>query len=395
MYPGLVGGLGEMAKTGGMDEEQLNHLRTTLSEQASTGGYGGDQLANLRTQFGTMAAGGGYDPNAVSGIRAGMGRTFGAAEAGYGNYARTGGFTPGQSQAFIRSSTAGTSGIYDALRANLARRQAQTGGYAPGFTSSTARLTREAAGRTAEADTAANVALQGQIRAGREAGLGGLVTTGAQRAGLETGLESGIAAGRRAGVTGAAGLEGEVAAGRRATTTAQAGLETTIAQLKQAGYGQMANLFSGLSGQAATSMNQIIQSYQSTGQLTSQDIANLTQMGIQPGLFSNIMKGISTGVGAVVGIAGICWIAAAIYGGWDDPRTIAVRSWLLNWEKRSLIGKVVVGLYRRFGERIAKSSKVRLLKPLFDIILRKATRSEPCSIQHYSILKKNVDVVAS
>jgi hypothetical protein len=305
MYPELVGGLGEMAKTGGMDEEQLNRLRTTLSEQASTGGYGGDQLANLRTQFGTMAAGGGYDPNAVSGIRAGMGRTFGAAEAGYGNYARTGGFTPGQSQAFIRSSTAGTSGIYDALRANLARRQAQTGGYTPGFTSSTARLTREAAGRTAEADTAANVALQGQIRAGREAGLGGLVTTGAQRAGLETGLESGIAAGRRAGVTGAAGLEGEVAAGRRATTTAQAGLETTIAQLKQAGHGQMANLFSGLSGQAATSMNQIIQSYQTTGQLTSQDIQALTQMGIQPGLFSNIMKGISTGVGAVVGIAGV------------------------------------------------------------------------------------------
>jgi len=325
MYPGLVGGLGEMAKTGGMDEEQLNRLRTTLSEQASTGGFGGPELEEARNTlrgaggtFGTMATTGGYDPNAVAGIRAGMGRTFGAAEAGYGDLARRGGFTPGQSQAFIRSSTAGTSGIYDALRANLARRQAQTGGYAPGFTSSTARLTREAAGRTAEAGTAANVALQNQIRAGREAGLGGLVTTGTQRAGLETGLESGIAAGRRAGAEGYAGvgrsladIESGVAAGRRATTTAQAGLETTIAQLKQAGYGQMANLFSGLSGQAATSMNQIIQSYQTTGQLTAADVSALTAMGVQPGLFSSIMQGIGAGVGALTGLAGTS-VGAAI-----------------------------------------------------------------------------------
>ena len=55
----------------------------------------------------------------------------------------------------------------------------------------------------------------------------------------------------------------------------------------------------------------------------------------------------AVGAGAATKIP--CWIAAEIYGGWYDPRTILIRRWLTaNYE-----GYWLLNLYRRFGKQVA------------------------------------------
>jgi hypothetical protein len=76
-----------------------------------------------------------------------------------------------------------------------------------------------------------------------------------------------------------------------------------------------------------------------------------------------VQNPLAAGIGAVatLGGAGIakipCWIAAEIFGGWTEPRTVLVREWLLAKAPRMLLA-----LYRRFGERIA--ARIRRSNPL-------------------------------
>jgi hypothetical protein len=82
------------------------------------------------------------------------------------------------------------------------------------------------------------------------------------------------------------------------------------------------------------------------------------------------------GGAATAGAAAIksCWVAAAIFDGWDDPRTYLVRNWIFNvWANESAIGLLVSRLYTKFGKRISRSKlAVRMLKPLFILALKKA-----------------------
>lgn len=57
-----------------------------------------------------------------------------------------------------------------------------------------------------------------------------------------------------------------------------------------------------------------------------------------------------------------CYIAAEIFGGWTEPRTMLVREWLLATAPRTKIGRTLLALYRKFGERIA--AKIRVSNPL-------------------------------
>lgn len=69
----------------------------------------------------------------------------------------------------------------------------------------------------------------------------------------------------------------------------------------------------------------------------------------------------------------ICWIAQALYGE-DDPRVQAIRAYLLGPFSRYAMGRYVVALYRRYGERVASMPwLVHLLRPLFELALRKAS----------------------
>lgn len=70
----------------------------------------------------------------------------------------------------------------------------------------------------------------------------------------------------------------------------------------------------------------------------------------------------------------LCWIAEAIYGV-DAPETHLLRYWLNHVWNQTFIGSQVLKLYRRFGQRIAKMKYVRILKPLFDMGVRRARGS--------------------
>lgn len=86
---------------------------------------------------------------------------------------------------------------------------------------------------------------------------------------------------------------------------------------------------------------------------------------------------IRTGIGPFVAP---CWIAAAVFDESfeDGPRVGLVRRWLVNdWEKSGPLAKLVMGLYRKYGERVAEHVKTspilkRVFRGLFDRVLAKA-----------------------
>jgi hypothetical protein len=88
------------------------------------------------------------------------------------------------------------------------------------------------------------------------------------------------------------------------------------------------------------------------------------------------VSAIRTGIGPFVAP---CWIAAVVYNeDFVTGQTVnTVRNWLLGWEQRSLLGKLVVGMYRMHGEAVAEMTKKSSLlkrgfKALFDVVLKKA-----------------------
>ena len=110
--------------------------------------------------------------------------------------------------------------------------------------------------------------------------------------------------------------------------------------------------------------------------LQGEDLSNQLQAGRQgwlqntEGVLSSLGQ-LGQGIGAVV--HGPCWIAAATFDGWEDPRTALVRQWLTTEFKKTWYGALVMHLYLRFGERLAKSKiAVGILRPLFMLALKKA-----------------------
>jgi hypothetical protein len=75
-----------------------------------------------------------------------------------------------------------------------------------------------------------------------------------------------------------------------------------------------------------------------------------------------------------------CWIAAVVFGEdfYFGPRVNLVRRWLVNdYEKSGAVARLVMGLYRKYGERVAKvveksSILKRGFRKLFDKALAKA-----------------------
>lgn len=107
---------------------------------------------------------------------------------------------------------------------------------------------------------------------------------------------------------------------------------------------------------------------------------NLANLGIaQSQMWSNIVgSGLQAGATAAAGRAGQggCWIAMAIWGD-TDPRTLITREWLNTEFIKSRIGRMVMALYYRFGERVAKQVRKHgwlkaALTPVFEVALDKA-----------------------
>jgi hypothetical protein len=96
------------------------------------------------------------------------------------------------------------------------------------------------------------------------------------------------------------------------------------------------------------------------------------------GVINSLANAGSAAAGLGVKIPG-CWVAAEVYCGWLDPRTVLVRKWIFTEFVKSRVGRVVANLYLRFGERTADAIRKhailrRPFKALFDCALRKAVQ---------------------
>lgn len=107
-----------------------------------------------------------------------------------------------------------------------------------------------------------------------------------------------------------------------------------------------------------------------TGKLQQQELSNQTNQGIGQGLGAIMAVVLSKLLPAT---AAACWIAEAIYGV-DAWETYLLRSWLNREFKRHLFGKLVMGLYCRYGQRVARLVKTyprvrAAVAPLFNYAL--------------------------
>jgi hypothetical protein len=92
------------------------------------------------------------------------------------------------------------------------------------------------------------------------------------------------------------------------------------------------------------------------------------------------VSGCPAGTANVNGGCFICWIAAVVFEEdiFTGIRVNLVRSWLIHeFEPSGLVAKLIVGLYRTYGERVAnvvkKSSILKCtFRKLFDKALAKA-----------------------
>lgn len=101
-----------------------------------------------------------------------------------------------------------------------------------------------------------------------------------------------------------------------------------------------------------------------------------------PSFWDEILQGsISAGQAAAGAASGAavrkCWIAAELYGGWNDSRTIDVRRWLFNDFVKSWYGWAICSVYEWQGERVAgwihRWPVLRhIFLPLFNKALNKA-----------------------
>jgi len=113
--------------------------------------------------------------------------------------------------------------------------------------------------------------------------------------------------------------------------------------------------------------------------------ANAVQQANQQ-MWNNISGAFSGAMGAA-GTAlsgyykGNCWIAAEIFGGWKNPRTILVRKWLRTDFEQHWYGRLFNRWYsangRKTAKRIQSNRPLRwIFRKLFEYFLAQATKAK-------------------
>ena len=132
-------------------------------------------------------------------------------------------------------------------------------------------------------------------------------------------------------------------------------------------------------GQTTQESLQIQQFQQQAVQNQLSALQEIIQLGAgsQSSTGLNYEQAFGWGAGIQGSVGQSCWIAAAVYDGWDDPRTIDVREWLVTEFVKTFTGRVVMWMYVKFGRQTARLVKHSLLlkkvfKSLFDLALAKA-----------------------
>jgi hypothetical protein len=340
----------------GLNTAGINSILSPATSAASavnaTGGYAQPQLNTLESQESQNL--GGLDPGALASL-----------SGQYQNLISSGGISDATAAAMQRQAVSGVGSLYGTLNNQQQRTQAATGGQGGG--GQTAEMARQLGQSEASAITGVNADV-GQLRQqGTEAGLSGASNLAASQAAAQnaaantfSGTQSGVAGGIQSGANLLSGLGSTALSGNLASAgglTNVAGGLTNIA-------GEQAGLYGtelGAQGTDLSAMSGIANAQQGVGGNILQGVGALGGLASGAG---NLITGLSK-------LNPPCWIAEAVYGELH-PSTIIARSFIIGFSK-SLIGFIILMLYMKFGQYIAK--KVRkygilklVFKQLFDII---------------------------
>lgn len=143
---------------------------------------------------------------------------------------------------------------------------------------------------------------------------------------------------------------------------------------------------------AYNTANGLLSSTQQANQ-NSATTNNADAAGTNTSLYGTASQQTPTAIGSVLGAAGGlanagasiyktattpatgCWVAAEIFGGWNEPRTNLVRDYIFGDFRNSWLGCLLSDLYLEYGERMAKGIKRhRSLRWIFTRICNLALR---------------------
>ena len=234
---------GGQMTTNNTNEANANSLLGTTLGNASSNAS--SLLPSITGGYSDIASTGGYDPTALN--------TLNTTET---NLATNGGLDPDAVSAMKSEASNAASSAYTGAQADAQRKNATTGGY--GYSG----------------DIASSLARQGS-------------NASAQAAENESGVIAGLQ------------QQGEIAGTNAMNTTQQ-----NLAGNKLAAVGGETNVYGMNQQQVTSTLSQILQNYQQTGQLNNQDLAIMSNLANQPGVFSQIINTIGTLGGAAAGIIG-------------------------------------------------------------------------------------------
>lgn len=324
---------GEIAASGGYSPETRGSILQNvggLKEIGRTGGYNSENIARARGMggFEQLLNEGGLSPEQQFRMRG---------AGGYDEFAATGGYSEGDKSNIRARAISPIASMASGTSDELARRRSVQNSYAPGFDAANRALQRDTSRSIGDISLNADIELQDRVNQGRMAGISGVAGTEANLQGLRTGN---IARGA-SGVSGAelsmvANRTGNQLRGLESASQIESDLSARIAQYRLQGMsGQQASAMamadienmnvgnsradrmagiSGMEGMYQTDIGlmqaerdrqlQLINAGQNTnlGYINPQ-----TQLAMQPGMGSNIMKGIGT----AAGIAGMAYTGGA------------------------------------------------------------------------------------
>lgn len=225
---------------------------------------------------------GGYANLANGGNRASFDPEFRGALSnaigGYGEFAKTGGFSP-QDIANIRArDIAPTRSIYAQGQAELNRNRALQGGYSPNFAASQAKMAREMSSQISDANVNANAGIAQMVQQGKLAGLGGLTSTGAAGQGLQNNIDSLNAQQIQAGLAGMTGIDSTMGSLGLGAGQLQLGYDTLNSGNQLKALAGMTDLYSATPGLSKMFGDQALQA--SGQQLQGQGLQNQLDLGL-------------------------------------------------------------------------------------------------------------------
>lgn len=101
-----------------------------------------------------------------------------------------------------------------------------------------------------------------------------------------------------------------------------------------------------------------------------------TAQDAQDEMWAQMAGAAAQGAGTGAGLAAACWVAAELWGGWEDPRVKLMRRWLSVSFGKHWYGAVPVALYARHGESWARwIRKSRVLRWAFSAIFERGLRA--------------------